>query len=110
MKLTLEALEKTAVSDKVTRQLARGEKLELLVYSYAPGATFARHQHEAEQLTIVVAGQLVFTLDDEEVRLYPGEAILIPSNKPHGAYVPPEAGETKTYNVFTPVRSELPSG
>ena len=77
-------------------------------YTYQVGAIFARHQHEAEQLTIVLEGELIFVFDDEEVSLKTGEVILIPSLKPHGAYVPESKGEVKTYNIFTPVRKELP--
>lgn len=108
MKVQLGTLPKTQVSAQVIRQVTRGERLELLVYTYTPGARFGVHQHEAEQLTIVLAGELVFTFDTEEIRLVQGEAIVIPSNRPHGAYVPEGAAVTRTYNVFTPVRDALP--
>ncbi len=49
-----------------------------------------------------------FTFDDEEVALGPGEGIVISSGRAHGAYVPVTAPETRTYNVFTPVRDQPP--
>ena len=110
MKLNLAELPKTRLSEAVSRRVARGEKLELLVYEYAPGARFGVHQHDSEQLTIVLSGTLVFTFDDGEVPVSAGEAIIIPGGKAHGAFVPHDVAETRTYNVFTPVRGELPQG
>ena len=109
MKVDFDTIIATKLSDRVSRKRVTGNKLEVILYTYQAGAIFARHQHEAEQLTIVLEGELVFVFDDEEVNLKTGEIILIPSLKPHGAYVPKGEGETKTYNIFTPVRKELPS-
>ena len=92
----------------VERRRLVGDRLEFVHYRYPAGAVFARHMHAAEQLTIVVWGELVFAFDDEEIRVGAGEGILIPGGRPHGAYVPEEAGETATYNVFSPVRKQPP--
>ena len=108
MKFCLPSLESEVLSDKVTRQRLAGERLEFIRYRYQAGAVFARHQHEAEQLTIVLRGKLVFTFDDEEVSLEAGDALLIASNRAHGAFVPNDAEETLTYNLFSPVRQQLP--
>jgi len=94
----------------VERRRATGEQLELIVYDYPAGAVFAEHSHVAEQLTIVLTGALVFRLGEREERLEAGEALLVPGGEPHGAYVPADAGETRTINVFTPVRAALPGG
>ncbi len=109
MKIDFDIIAATKLSDKVTRKRVIGDKLEIIFYTYQSGAIFARHQHEAEQLTIVLEGELIFVFDDQEVDLKTDEIILIPSLKPHGAYVPKGKGATKTYNIFTPVRKELPS-
>ena len=109
MKFGLRELEAVQVSAAVTRQRTGGERLEFILYTYQPGATFPVHQHEAEQLTLVVEGQLVVDFEDEDVTLGAGEAIIIPGNRPHGAHVPVAAGVTKTYNVFSPVRDEPPT-
>ncbi len=108
-KLRLADLGVTQLGPGVTRQRVTGERLELIRYHYAPGSTFATHQHEAEQLTIVLSGKLVFAFADEEVGLEPGDALLIPGNLPHGAFVPADAPDTETYNLFSPVRDTLPS-
>jgi quercetin dioxygenase-like cupin family protein len=112
MKIDPKVLPVTQVSETVTRQRATGERLEVIIYTYQPGATFPVHQHAAEQLTVVLSGELVFHFPDtpEEIVLRPSEALLIPSNRPHGASVPANAEVTRTYNVFTPVRDTLPTG
>ena len=109
MKIDFNTIKATEISDKVARKRLVGNKLEVILYTYQAGAVFARHQHKAEQLTIVLEGELTFVFDDEKANLKAGEIILIPSLKPHSAYVPKDKGETKTYNIFTPVRKELPS-
>ncbi len=65
MKFGLRELEAVQVSAAVTRQRTGGERLEFILYTYQPGATFPVHQHEAEQLTLVVEGQLVLDFEDE---------------------------------------------
>ena len=109
-KVTIADLPATKLSDQVTRRKLTGEKLELIHYHYQPGSRFARHEHEAEQLTIVLSGTLVFEFDDETVQLNAGDALLIASNRPHGAFVPEESEPAETYNLFTPVREQLPTG
>lgn len=112
MKFVPDQLEPEALAASVTRQRLVGEKLEFILYSYQPGSTFATHAHQAEQLTIVLEGQLVFTFEDDgsEVTVNPGEAMLIPSGRAHGAYVRQDAAATRTYNLFSPVRQQLPQG
>jgi quercetin dioxygenase-like cupin family protein len=48
-----------------------------------PLARFERHQHDEEQITLVIEGQLVFELDDGGVVLEPGEVIAIPPGVRH---------------------------
>jgi quercetin dioxygenase-like cupin family protein len=102
-----------AMAGGVARRRFTGDALELIRYDYPAGARFATHDHDAEQMTIVLEGTLVFTLPQGEERLRAGDALLIPGGVPHGAYVPGSAGTdppTITLNLFTPVRSNLPSG
>jgi len=109
MKFSTQSLDSDTLSSLVTRQRTTGEKLECIIYSYKEGAEFAMHEHEAEQITVVLTGELMFTFADEKVHLKAHEAILIPSYKAHGAYVPEGITETITYNIFSPVREQLPS-
>ncbi len=109
MKFSAQSLNSDKLSDLVSRQRITGEKLECIIYSYKAGAEFAVHEHEAEQITLVLTGELIFTFADERVHLKAHEAILIPSYKAHGAFVPEGCPETTTYNMFSPVREQLPT-
>jgi quercetin dioxygenase-like cupin family protein len=107
-KVTIDRLPVESPDSSIERRRLTGERLELVDYRYQPGSVFPTHAHEAEQLTVVLTGQLVFTFAEGEVRLRSGEALLIGSGRAHGAYVPASAELTRTYNVFTPVRERPP--
>lgn len=111
-KVTLKALPEAQLGPGVRRRVVRGERLEFLIYAYRRGARFPVHAHPAEQLTIVLQGQLVLQGQDGQLIVNAGEAVFIPANEPHGASVPEdiEEEETVTYNIFTPVRAKLPEG
>lgn len=110
MRLELDALPAEALPGGVERRRVVGERLELVHYTYPPGATFPEHHHEAEQWTLVLEGRLAFVFAVGEVELGEGDSVLIASGRSHGAYVPAEAGRTRTVNVFSPVRERLPGG
>ncbi len=61
------------------------EKVMLTYFELQPRAVFARHHHEAEQITLVLSGRLVFEAGEREYTLGPGDVVTIPSNVPHGA-------------------------
>ena len=104
----VEELPTERLTGGMSRRRLSGERLELIYYRYPGGSDFARHVHDSEQLTVVLQGELVFTFDDDDVKLSAGEGILIPGGLRHGAFVPSGVTETVTYNVFTPVRSRPP--
>ena len=60
MKFSMATLSTETVSEFVTRQRVCGEKLECILYAYKPGARFPVHDHESEQITYVLDGELVF--------------------------------------------------
>lgn len=109
MKFSTATLDTEMVSELVARQRVCGESLECILYVYKPGAQFPIHEHQAEQITYVLDGEMVFCFSDEEIRVSSGEGIIIAGDKPHGAYVPNDASETRTLNIFTPVRTRLPA-
>ncbi len=100
------ALEQVAAG--VTRQVVHGEQQTLVRYLYQPGAVFERHEHPQEQITIVLSGQIEFTIGDKVVTLDPGELVVIPGGVLHGARV---LGETvvESINTLSPRRTEHPA-
>lgn len=113
-KVILSALREEKLPNGIGRKVARGERLELVQYSYKRGACFPLHSHPSEQLTLVLCGRLVFTCAEpaSDLVVEAGEAVFIPAGEPHGVFVPEdlEDEEVITYNVFTPVRATLPDG
>lgn len=71
------------------------------------GCIVPSHSHESEQLSTVFTGALKFLIDGKEIVVRPGETLLIPSFKPHGA----EALEdTDEVDVFAPIRTDWIEG
>ena len=97
--------------EAVRARRVQGERITLAVIELAPNAIVPGHQHEAEQLGIVIEGSVTFTIGDERRELGPGGSWRIPSNVPHQVAAGP-AGAT-VIDVFTPPRDDwdaLPSG
>lgn len=62
------------------------EKAMLTYFELESNTVFPEHSHEAEQITLVLEGELTFAYDGKEVILKSGDVIAIPSNAVHSAY------------------------
>lgn len=72
------------------------DRVMLTWFEVEPGARFERHLHEAEQITLVVEGALVFELDGgREERIGAGEVMAVPAGVPHAV----RAGATRVRAV-----------
>ena len=60
--------------------------VQMTYFEVDPGTRFERHQHEGEQITSVVEGELLFEIDGAVVRVGPGDAIAIPPGTPHAVF------------------------
>jgi quercetin dioxygenase-like cupin family protein len=58
----------------------------LTYFEVDPHSRFERHNHESEQITMVLKGELYFEMDERVVRVSEGEVIAIPSNVPHAVF------------------------
>ena len=63
------------------------EKMMLSVVDLATGSVVAEHSHPHEQVGIVLAGRLVFTIGGETKTLGPGEVYRIPGGVKHAVQV-----------------------
>jgi quercetin dioxygenase-like cupin family protein len=90
--------------ETVRARRIQGERITFALVELAPDAVVPGHQHEAEQLGMVVQGSVVFTMGDERRALGPGGTWRIPSNVPHQVTTGPEGATV--IDVFTPVRSD----
>ncbi len=80
------------------------DKAMLTYFEMAPDTQFPEHSHEAEQITLVLEGELTFTYEGKTVTLKPGEVIAIPSNVKHSAKT--GSMPCKAVDAWSPVRRE----
>jgi len=81
-----------------------GEHLMVTHLHFAAGAVGAIHAHPHEQITVVLAGEVEFTLDEERTVLTAGDVVAIPGNTRHGVVALSSAA---VLDIFTPVRDDL---
>ena len=94
----------------VRARRVEGERLTLALVELAPDAIVPGHQHENEQLGMVITGSVTFTVGDETRELGPGGTWRIPSGTRHQVVSGP--GGAIVVDVFSPIRSDwdaLPS-
>lgn len=81
------------------------DKAMLTYFELEPNTTFPVHSHEAEQITLVLEGELTFTYGTETITLKAGDVIAIPSNAVHSTFtgnIP-----CKAVDAWSPVRKEF---
>lgn len=97
--------------EAVRARRVQGERITMALVELAPDAVVPGHQHEAEQLGMVIEGSVTFTIGDERRELGPGGTWRIPSNVPHQVTTGPEGATV--IDLFAPPRADwdaLPSG
>ena len=80
------------------------EKSMLTYFEMEPNTVFPEHSHEAEQITLVLDGELVFSFDGKQVALKVGDVVAIPSNVKH--YVSTGKDGCRAVDAWSPVRKE----
>lgn len=93
--------------EAVRARRVQGERITLAVVELAPNAEVPEHRHDAEQLGMVIRGEVRFRLDGETRILAPGGTWRITSNRPHQVSAGPDGAVV--IDVFTPVRSDWDS-
>lgn len=81
-----------------------GEHLMVTHLLFEEGAVGASHAHPHEQLTVVLAGTVEFTLGEEREVLTAGQAVAVPGNVRHGLVALTQA---TVIDIFTPIREDL---
>ena len=90
--------------DGIVGRVVHGERLTLGLIELEPDAVLPEHQHDNEQLGMVISGSITFTIGAERQALGPGGTYRIPSNVPHEAAIGP--GGAVVIDVFAPVRED----
>ena len=92
----------------ISRQVLHGERQTMVRYLYQPGSAFPVHSHPEEQVTVVISGEIEFTIDGVPAVLRGGQAAVIPATMPHGARVIGDVA-VETFNALSPRRERQPA-
>lgn len=88
----------------VAARAVHGEQLTLSVVELTPGGHVPEHQHDNEQLGVVLEGSVSFRVGDELRELGPGGTWRILGGVPHEVHVG-DQGAT-VVEAFAPVRED----
>jgi unsaturated pyranuronate lyase len=100
------------VYDGVLRRTFSSDRATVTNYTFAPGATFPRHTHPQEQITLIQAGEVEMTIGDQVERLVAGDWSVVAPDVEHGitagssgatvvAIVVPRRESTDAYTVIS---------
>ena len=90
--------------DGVTAQAVEGERTTLAIVDLAPNSTVPEHQHDNEQLGVLIRGTMRFRIGDETRDLGPGDTWRILSDTPHEVTAGPEGA--LAVESFVPARAD----
>ena len=85
-------------------KLLFGEKLMLSFIEIAPHTHFPRHRHPEEQFMVVLGGEIDEIIEDQIIRLRPGDVCYLPSNLEHGGYT--YESPCRAIDIFSPPRED----
>jgi len=91
------------LSEKLTRQVIHTENATIARLTVRAGGSVPVHQHENEQVSMVVAGKLRFLLGDREVIVESGQWIVLQPDEPHGVEI---LEDTDVIDLFVPRRED----
>ena len=104
-------MKKIRIAELKGRELAPGifmrpahlEKVMVTFIDLKAGSAVPLHSHPHEQITVMVSGEMVYTVDGEEQTVVAGDVVLIPSGVRHGVKV---IVDSVAYDCFSPIREE----
>ena len=96
------------IAEGRTRYLAHTDNLMMAVIDFNDGPTSQPdppHSHPHEQVSYVASGEINFFLDNDPVRLGPGDMFTVPPNVPHAVQL--LSDDVRLIDAFTPIREEF---
>ncbi len=88
----------------VSIRATAGDALMLSLVTFEPGTAVPEHAHPHEQMGLMIAGRLEFTIAGQTQILETGDIWRIPSHVPHSARA--IDGPAVALDVFHPVRED----
>ena len=93
------------LAEGIERQMVWGERLMVCRLRFAPRVVTAIHSHPHEQMTLVVAGRVLFTVEDQVREVAAGDVLHFPPGVRHGATMLDE--EVVLIDIFSPIREDF---
>jgi quercetin dioxygenase-like cupin family protein len=94
----------------LSRKAVHGERVTLAQFFLGAGTLIPMHQHENEQCSSVIEGELEFRIGSEDadpIIVRSGEVMMLPPNTPHGVRA---VVDTFVLDVFGPRREDWIAG
>lgn len=101
---TIDELKGKSLAPGVAIKALTGEKMSMVVFYIAPGATVPEHAHPHEQIGTVLKGALELTIGDETKVVRSGDVWCVPPNVVHRGRCLEEAAEV--LECFAPPRDD----
>ncbi len=80
------------------------ENTMLTYFEVNPRSSFEAHAHQSEQITMVLEGELFFTVNERLICLKRGEVLAIPSRVPHAVFT--RRRSVKAVDAWSPVMNK----
>jgi quercetin dioxygenase-like cupin family protein len=87
----------------LARKVITGDRTMIAHIFLKKGCIVPAHSHDNEQMTYIISGALLFTVNGKEIMLRAGDVMHIPPNVVHGAVT---VEDTLDMDVFTPPRQD----
>jgi quercetin dioxygenase-like cupin family protein len=88
----------------IRRLLSYSEELMMCEITFEKGAAGAVHSHPHLQITYIVKGSIMFTIDGETKVMNAGDSLYMPANSVHGAVA---LEDSILVDVFNPKRDDF---
>ena len=99
-----EELGRHTIFPGVKIRTAAADKMLVAVVDLASHSVVAEHAHPHEQVGMILEGQVIFFIGDEQKTLQAGDLYRIPGNTKHKVIALEES--VKALDIFYPVREE----
>jgi quercetin dioxygenase-like cupin family protein len=88
--------EEEAASEDVLRRRLEADGFESFVWRDDPGADYQPHSHDHDESLWVIEGEITFGAEGQELRLGPGDRLMLPRGTVHTAHA---GGEGARYLI-----------
>ena len=99
-------LDKEVVREGIQRSAFGTRNVILVMNECTPGMEVGPHDHEFDQIALIISGRAIYTIGDTAHEVGPGSMLLIPAGEPH--FINPIGDETvMNFDVFAPTRRDF---